>query len=560
LIQLKSEFPRIPFYNPLWNAGVEAREFFPSGALNVFFLFSPLVYAFEPTQIYSALVLTLLFGVTPASGYLAARIIGCSVNVGSLSAALAVTSSLFWYRWALSYGTLGFLLSAALVPLVLALWSRLVERGKVGAGDGAAFALFATLSFLWSPALLFFGPILVLGASLAFRGFLRHRGAWILLAVLLVANGTWIAIFLHASRVGDFVSSTAPAAAVVAPEGAALQATKFRDVEQEEGANGRLASLREHAMTFNPLIFCFGVFGVLTIRHRTARIIFSGAVLSAGALALIGPLVKPQLELERMFVVLAQLLAVPTAIVFVRTVESERRWVASILLGSLVILPIWMFRIMKNGTAERFTSAAPIVANLTSAIREHSGSGRTIFAGFTLHELSGGHIAPLPAWTGKPIIASRYQHDRWEYTDVIPKYYRDRGQVGVYEYFDLMNVTAVVTHDRFWRKWISDRPADFELMWKEDRFRIFRRKNVQPSYFVKGEGDVLAQDGSSVRVALRTDQAILKFHYLPFLEADGCLLEPAEFAGGVTLIQIRDCRNSPIEIRAKSIVQRIRGK
>jgi tetratricopeptide (TPR) repeat protein len=44
LSQLHDFFPHIPFYNPMWNGGVEAREFFPSGSLGIYLLFAPLLH------------------------------------------------------------------------------------------------------------------------------------------------------------------------------------------------------------------------------------------------------------------------------------------------------------------------------------------------------------------------------------------------------------------------------------------------------------------------------------------------------------------------------------
>jgi len=48
---LMDEFPSIPFYNTEWNAGYSAREFFPSGVLNVFFLSAPILYFFGDIRI-----------------------------------------------------------------------------------------------------------------------------------------------------------------------------------------------------------------------------------------------------------------------------------------------------------------------------------------------------------------------------------------------------------------------------------------------------------------------------------------------------------------------------
>src|SRR5690606_34615165 len=38
---LRDTFPYIPFYNPQWNAGLDARDSFATGVLNLFFLSMP---------------------------------------------------------------------------------------------------------------------------------------------------------------------------------------------------------------------------------------------------------------------------------------------------------------------------------------------------------------------------------------------------------------------------------------------------------------------------------------------------------------------------------------
>jgi len=78
---LRDHFPFIPFYNADWNAGYSAREFFPSGVLNVFFLSLPFVYGFlgavtfESLHVYSYLIPYLFILLVPWSVYLAARLL-----------------------------------------------------------------------------------------------------------------------------------------------------------------------------------------------------------------------------------------------------------------------------------------------------------------------------------------------------------------------------------------------------------------------------------------------------------------------------------------------------
>jgi len=95
---LKENFPSIPFWSPLWNAGIDARDFFATGALNAFVLASPLVYLFPVESVYNIIIAGILFVLVPTSSYLAARVLNAERVVASLAAVLAMSSSLFWYN------------------------------------------------------------------------------------------------------------------------------------------------------------------------------------------------------------------------------------------------------------------------------------------------------------------------------------------------------------------------------------------------------------------------------------------------------------------------------
>jgi hypothetical protein len=149
---LKENFPSIPFWSPLWNAGFDARDFFATGALNAFILASPLVYLFPIESVYNIIIASILFLVVPTTSYLAARVLNAERVVASVAAVIAMSSSLFWYRWGLKYGTVGFVVSTSMMPLCIALYLRFISSNTPQWRHVALLIGSSTLMLLWSPS------------------------------------------------------------------------------------------------------------------------------------------------------------------------------------------------------------------------------------------------------------------------------------------------------------------------------------------------------------------------------------------------------------------------
>ena len=110
---LKENFPFIPFYNPQWNAGTDARDFFATGVLNLFLLTYPLLRIFDLSSVYTLIVAIAVFGFLPLTLYLGARIAHLDRSAALISAFLGLTATALWYRWGLSYGSMGFVPTVA---------------------------------------------------------------------------------------------------------------------------------------------------------------------------------------------------------------------------------------------------------------------------------------------------------------------------------------------------------------------------------------------------------------------------------------------------------------
>ncbi len=566
LSQLVEFFPNIPFYNPLWNGGVEAREFFPSGVLNLFLLSAPLLYLLPVEAVYNGLVIGLLCVFAPVMMVGAARYLGLR-PVGLLVAALLTLScSLMWYRWALTYGTMGFCVSAALAPLVTLLAARSLEPDvKRHRSERILLGVGVTCMVLWPLAAVVLVPLGVV-FLIRLRRLFAVPSFRNMVLCLIVVNVPWVVIFLDASNVFSFVSSAADT------HGQA--AKKLVGASHASFAKGLIVN----SAALNPVLLLLALPGLRAVSAAPSGALYALTCVWTLILGLFGPYIVPQLELERFLVILALLLPLPVASYLesylcctpsgitrdsmTATIRRGRAFAArSAVITALLLVPALLWRIVHHKTVVRYHFADPIVQQLSSTIRNLEGDARVLFSGFVLHELSGGHLAPLPYLTQRALMASRYQHDRWQYTDSIPLEYRQRKDEGVREYLSLMNVSHVVAHEKFWQAWFSERPAEYRLLEKHGRFWVFIRLGYTPSYFHRGDGKLISQDGGSIVVAPATASVVLKFNYYRYLTSSDCVVAPFVISPEVTLIEIRECSSkNPVVLTARGPLDRLRSE
>lgn len=574
LMQLKENFPWIPFFEPRWNGGIDARDFFATGALNFFLILAPLVYGFDIPAIYNVLVALILFAVLPGSTYAAARLQLLPRRTAFIAAALSLSVSLMWYRWGLKYGTMGFVTMAALLPLSLSLVTRVLLADSVLRRREIAYTVvILTLTLLWPPAAFAFVPTALLGFFRMPR-LLKKRPVRTILLLLLCINLPWMYAFWNVSNVGSFVS---------APSHDQLtQASSHSDrdpgeterlIDSGASVNVRRAGfsfprslrlLRESAISMNPLLLCFAIPGIFLLPrgNRSALALTYLWLILLGSLA--APL-RPHMELDRFLLVVGMLSTVPAAAALSALFATARTipemTLAGLAGGFLLCGPWQSAAIIGNRSIEQYHLAAPAVQHFAEAINRYGGSGRVLFSGFVLHQLSGGHLAPLVYLTSKPLMASSHVHNLWSYRQVFPDYFIARKPEGIDEYLDLLNVSAVVTHEKEWREFFAGRPEQFEQSWNDETFTIFRRRTPVSGYFLSGAGQVLRQNSNSIAVRIDTAEAVLKFNYFPFLTSSKCILDPAPVQGDLNFIKLRNCApGEEILITSKNILARLFGK
>jgi len=579
---LRDNFPFIPFYNPFWNGGTDARDFFATGAISVFLVASPLIYLFEIESVYNYIIIFLLFILLPLSVYAAARIEKLNAPGPAIAALFSLTFSLIFYRWALKYGTLGFITTATLIPLNLALTSRLFcQKTKITLYEALFFIVSFSLMLLWTPTGLVFIPAIIIAAVWSARLIRKKYAPTIAIAIILI-NIPWIALFWSVSSVTTFLNSERPSYSAMHQEEAALldrgaqevspaenpaedstapsveapsassagaSATQFRHKAGEFNRAKSLRILRETAISTNPLILLFALPGVFLLKRKTSRIVFLATAVWLTGLGSIMVIIKPQLELDRMLVILSLIACIPAAAAVQKllrrvivTRENPFNIVVACLTGGfLLISPLVSASVVSNRSMVQYDFADDKVSEIGQAIQDYSQGGRVLFSGFVLHELSHGHLAPLAYFTGVPLIASSPVHDKWKYEQIFPKYFLERGHRGILEYLDLYNVGAVIAHESYWRRYFQRRPEDFHKEWRRGKFVLFTNLNFKGNYFLQGEGQIIEQNTNSVRLKIDSGDAVIKFNYFPFLQSSHCSLSREEIAPTVNFIRLSDC-------------------
>lgn len=566
---LKDNFPNIPVYNSEWNAGWDWRDFFATGILNIFFIFSPFIYALSVPTAYTIIVPTVLFILLPLSTFIGSKLLGARRDASAISAFLAMSSSAIWYKWGFSYGSMGFVCSTALIPLAFSLLISSVHKGENNSWLKIILSITViTLSIFWSAQGITLIPF-ILYCLYKIKLFLFNKKLLVLALGLVLINGPWIYTFLNVSKVTSFVQPSGNKAVKVIGQ--------REDSEQSPAANIRagkiklnykdlIKHLRDFNIKLNPIILFFSIPALfLCYLDKFYKNAFLATSCFLALVGLIGPSFKPQLELERLLIVMSILLCIPIGCFLSSFIQKQRegniykQTVSTFCLSALMLTSaISTLNQVQNKTYNTYKTIPDDLYLIAKIIRNNHGSGRTLFSGFVLHELGGGHIAPLTTLSESPIIASSPVHNLWWYTDVIPEDFRDRSVQGIEEYLDLMNVSLVVAHEKNWRHLFRQSPWQYQELETVGKFTFFTRKTYPNSYLLQGEGSLLEQNSNHIKFDVRSTSAVLRFNHFSFLEVLGCKeILPFKIGANINFIELKECTPGEVTIRSVPVYKRV---
>jgi hypothetical protein len=586
LEQLAEIFPRIPFFNPLWNGGLDARDSFATGALGLFALSLPLIYLIPVEHFYNYLLLWILFIQLPFGVFLSAKLLKFENRAAVISALLIIASSLHWYRWALKYGTMGFVNGASLITLTVVTASLLFSERKSSWLVKLLFLLSFSICIFWPFYLIALAPILIYAFIKFVLSFYDLKSnAWYIkrflfnVLILSFIHLPWIIIFISSSGVFSVFKANTPQATFAASsidpasedydEQLALKAEKdakkrkFKEQTSQISSEKSISIIRNIFMSSNPLLLFFGIAGTLYLATFLKRI----WILQLTWLFILGAILvplKPQFELDRMLILFLLLLALPAGFLVDKMLscfENNRKLVPNLLvgliLGFLFTGPFVIFSVVSNRSVEQFQFADSMVNDFVKFLKSYEPQGRILFSGCIIHEFQGGHLAPLAYYTKHPFVASSHAHTLWWYKDVVPAEFLLKQDAGKEEFFNLYNASDIFAHEKRWKKYFRDRPDKYELVWEGHGFELFKRKNYQSSYFIEGAGQVIKHSADRVRMQITSDSAIVKFKYNAALEAGQCKVEPYSVYEDVDFVKLSNCGKEPFNLMALPAYEQI---
>lgn len=556
---LKREFPNIPFYFTRWNAGIDARDFFATGAIGIFILFSPLIYLFEVQSIYNILVTILIFLTSPFCYYLASRkILGYPRQVSLYAAFFSVLTSLITYRWILKYGTIGFYLSLSLLPLVTATIIRVIENTpKIPRNIWWTCLISTTFMSLWSPSLLMIAPLGLL-AIIRLPFIIKKKSLISLILAGALLNGPWMLLFWKVSNVGSFISNNSQS----------LQQTEkkkeksFRHKSTEIDLRSALRLLREETTSANPVLV-IGLFTLVPLIRRPHRKTWAILIAWLVAVGTVAVSLKPQLELDRFFLGALFLGCLPASLVLRRMSllakigKPTSKLIALTFLGITLSSVLSIASVIQNRSIIEYSVESQVWNRLEETLANLPHDGRILFTGCILHEVNGSHLAPLALTTNQSLIASSPFHNIWWYTDSVPIAVSRNGEEYIANYFRKLNVQTIVAHDPKWKKYLK-RSKKFEQIATHDQFVYFKIKDNALDYFLEGSGTLEDKRNDEIIIRPATESLVIKFNWYPFLKASSCEIAPYDAGDDLTFIQLTRCSpGSTVTIKAISPIERL---
>ena len=507
LHMLSESFPRIFYYNPLWNGGKVATYAAASGTVGPGLFFLP-VLQFVPVQnAYTPMIAALFILFVPAVAAASIRAAGGRMRACLCAAILALGVGLGFFRWLLQFGTVGSSFAGAAILPVACLLYRVVHLGKGGRLEAVALVAFSCLFLAW-PGYWIVSAAIAVGLLVSIRAFDRRSTIFILGCGAVIAVVMFPLVYGLLSRVE--IAQFAEKGSII-PE--ATESAWSAGLDQLQG------DLRE----VNPIIVFLGLGGVFFVRPFTARRFAVVMLLVLVAMMGWGDALPGSLAVTRAAIPLAFLAIWPASLACEQLIDSKsggRAVLAAAITALIGVSGYSASRFYGNQSLASYRVMNDETRALVDWIRsETPPDARVLFGGIALHGYGGGHVAMLPVLTGREMMAADYYHFAPKLVEYFypPKAYRTSDD-RVYEFTRLYNVSHVVAYDKasvvaFYRKY-PDLYEEVTTIEGKLPKTIFRVKPGPPGFFMENEGRV---EASANRFRIEVDDpssdVVLRYHY-----------------------------------------------
>ena len=532
-------FPALGSYNPWWNGGVEHFIGVTSGAHAFAFLLLPFL-PFGPLEaVYAPALFFWIFVGAPWLAAVSMRLIGCRWRTALVAALLMLpfTRAEFLFFW--QSGNVGGLATCVMTPPLVALSYRLALLKRGGYALAAFLAVAAWLSCIW-PAGCVTAMGLALAALLNARRTLLppHKPLLFAVALAVVLLSPWLWALLFPSRAIVAYAADAPTRA------APLLSWAWSCL----AVGTRHFFLR--VAEWHPLLFPFGVVGLLTLRPRRSALFF-GAILAVLAAFAISIGFARNSQIDRVALQMAAAAVVPASLAVSRFLSPRRAapaWARGMVLGCLLLAPAVAARHAANAAGFKLWPVQPAITDFADWIRANvPDGGRLAFADLTDCKYDWGKIAHLPLLAGREMMSDDYYGFPKGLTArrFPPKAYRASEETYV-AFTRLYGITHwSVTDDRN-RRFFDASPhfahaARFLMQGKPvDVYRFLDAP--APTRFLLGEGRVEARPNSIVVSPAdpAADLLVLRYNWRPGLRCTPpAQLEPFPADENLTFVAVR---------------------
>jgi hypothetical protein len=185
---------------------------------------------------------------------------------------------------------------------------------------------------------------------------------------------------------------------------------------------GVWATFWEGILAMHPMVAVFGLAGLWIRKDRALRLAAGPALALIPLVMLAGPWLSQSLEWHRLVVALSCVAVLPAALLLEDLLKpgndlqpgfslNPRLALAAVALGVLLLGIPNLRRYFEGRTLLPFTPRKAEVGALADWVRQNTRPGeRVLFAGDCGHAYGGGHVAILPALTGREMLAADYFH------------------------------------------------------------------------------------------------------------------------------------------------------
>lgn len=527
-------FPWLENYVPQWNAGVVNSVLTSSGVPGYALFTAPLQFIFGKPHLYHAAGMAIFHAFfAPWLTVWGFRACGKDWKTALLGGLLVLYSNRLFFSWALHFGTVGAAASWAMAPSAFLFAYAIAEKGRTDFRTIAGLAISGAFLCAW-PQMWLFAAALALAVATSLGRWLEP-GGWRRPLALLAAGAVVALLLAHpllavlkAKDLIGYTTEKVPGAA-----GAALFPAAWEIFKK--------VFSKCLMMQSNPLVAVFGLVGILTLRQGALRRWLLIVALACAAIFSAGNAHYPNMQLYRMAIPLALLLAVPAAVRIGEILDSKMAFAAPLKGAVALLLLLGAANTARIYNGQGFAPYEPLDPAISEMAEWIAGNvpdqSRVAFAGPAVHAYGHGHVAYLPVLTGREMMSCDYYgFPPGTYEPDFPPRSARKRKGGITAYFREHGVSHVVTCRRNYIELFEAHPGEYEQVARfpyhhttgDVDIRIFAIKGGGKG-LLRGTGGRVEATFNRIEVAFEgepPETAVLAYHWNDRLRAD----PPAQIA------------------------------